>query len=225
MKAYRQLFAVSLVLPMSFVVAACTGNDGTPSADVPEVGVAAVTQPEATGPAPNAATEAPTGFDNLNNGFILATAAFPDPQDAFNDDLGEFDQVQDIPSGLGPVYNAQACRECHQDPVSGAASQITEVRAGNFNGTNFVDPAGGSLINDRAIDAAIHERIPVGTNVRALRLSLNLLGDGFVESIDSNTLVAISLAQPLAFRGTVIQVPVSESNNNVRTGRFGWKNQ
>src|SRR5262249_15866626 len=162
-------------------------DDGPPSADVPEVGVAAVTQAEATGPAPNAATEAPTGFDGLNNGFIQPTAAFPNPQDAFNADPDEFAQAQDIPSGLRPLYNAHACRECHQDPVSGAASQITEVRAGNFNGVTFTDPAGGSLINDRAIDAAIHERVPVSTNVRTLRLSLNVLGDGFVESIDSNT--------------------------------------
>jgi CxxC motif-containing protein (DUF1111 family) len=30
--------------------------------------------------------------------------------------------------GLGPLYNAQSCRECHQNPTSGGPSQITELR-------------------------------------------------------------------------------------------------
>ena len=97
-------------------------------------------------------------------------------------------EVEEIADGLGPVYNAQSCRECHQNPVTGAGSQITEFRAGHFNGTTFVEQPGGSLINDRAIDASIQERIAAGQEVRTFRLSLSIMGDGFVEAIDSNTL-------------------------------------
>src|SRR4030095_9968834 len=61
------------------------------------------------------------------------------------------------------------------------------------------------------------------------RMSMNTLGDGFVEAINSNTLVAIANAQPGQsggqISGHVIQVPVLESPGNVRAGRFGWKNQ
>lgn len=163
------------------------------------------------------ATEAPRGFDNVFNGFGT--------QAQFNADKETFEERDEIADGLGPVYNAQACSECHQNPVTGGISQITELRAGHFDGVNFIDQAGGSLNNDRAINANIQERVPAGNEVRTFRTSLNVLGDGFVEAIDSNTLVAISNGQPSNMRGQFIQVPVLEAPGNIRGGRFGWKNQ
>jgi CxxC motif-containing protein (DUF1111 family) len=163
------------------------------------------------------ASEAPTGFDNLTNGFTT--------QAVFDTDREVFEEREGLDDGLGPVYNAQSCAECHQNPVTGAISQITELRAGDFNGTSFVDHPGGSLINDRATNADFQERVLGGNDVRTFRTSLNTLGDGFVEAINSNTIIAISNAQPAAMRGTVIQVPVNEANNALRVARFGWKNQ
>src|SRR5215831_16112846 len=158
-----------------------------------------------------AATEAPTGFGETN-GFTDATT--------FASDRNTFDEVDDAAAGLGPTYNAQSCRECHQNPISGGISQITELRcghqdaAGNFvNPTIFIDDGNASipnrsLVNDRAIcpgivvDANgvqhnflqrnIQERVPGSENIRTFRTSLNTLGDGFVEAINSNTLVAIA---------------------------------
>ncbi|HKE15079.1 MAG TPA: di-heme oxidoredictase family protein, partial [Kofleriaceae bacterium] len=98
-------------------------------------------------------------------------------------------------------------------------------RAGHFNGINFVDHPGGSLMNDRAIDASIQERIAAGQEVRTFRMTTNLFGAGFIEAIDSNTLQTLANSQPAAQRGTFIQVPVLEAPGNVRGGRFGWKNQ
>ena len=93
-----------------------------------------------------AATEAPAGFDNRTNG-LLTQADFDAAKAAFE----ERDEIAD---GLGPVYNAQGCIECHQNPVTGAISQISEFRAGHRDGAgNFVDAPGGSLINDRATNA------------------------------------------------------------------------
>jgi CxxC motif-containing protein (DUF1111 family) len=164
-----------------------------------------------------AATEAPRGFDNVYNGF--------GSQAQFDADKATFEERDDIAKGLGPVYNAQSCAECHQNPVTGAISQITELRAGHFDGFNFIDQPGGSLNNDRAINAEIQERVPGGNEVRTFRTSLNTVGDGFVEAIDSNTLVAISNGQPSNMRGQFIQVPVLEASGQIRGGRFGWKNQ
>ena len=167
------------------------------------------------------ATEAPRGFDNLFNGF--------GSQAQFDADKATFEERDEIADGLGPVYNAQACSECHQNPVTRGISQITELRAGHFDGANFIDQAGGSLNNDRATNAEIQERIPGGNEVRTFRTSLNVLGDGFVEAIDSNTLAAIANGQPGQSGGRIagqfIQVPVLEVNGAVRGGRFGWKNQ
>jgi CxxC motif-containing protein (DUF1111 family) len=60
-------------------------------------------------------------------------------------------------------------------------------------------------------------------------MSLSVLGDGFVEAIDSNTLVGIANNQKAQTNGRIvgqfIQVPVLEAPGNNRGGRFGWKNQ
>jgi len=165
-----------------------------------------------------AATEAPAGFDNLTNGFTTQTQ--------MDLDRATFDEVEAIADGLGPVYNAQACRECHQNPVSGATSQVTELRAGTTDGFgNFTNPPGGSLINDRAINAAIQERLTTASNTVDTRSSLNILGDGFVEAIADATFTNIRNAQPSGMKGQIINVPVSEAPGQTRIGRFGWKNQ
>ncbi len=166
------------------------------------------------------ATEAPTGFDNLTNGF--------EPQAQFDLDRANFDSREEIADGLGPVYNAQACAECHQNPVSGAISQITELRVGRFDGSTFTDRPGGSLINDRAINAAIQERVLGADNVRDFRSSLNLLGDAYVEAIPDAffTNTRNNQITQLGVGGQIINVPVLEGPaGTTRIGRFGWKNQ
>ncbi|HZT76684.1 MAG TPA: di-heme oxidoredictase family protein [Vicinamibacterales bacterium] len=167
-----------------------------------------------TGSAP---TEAPTGFDGKSNGLVL--------QSTFDADRATFEERDDAAKGLGPVYNAQSCAECHQTPVTGGISQVAELRAGTFLNGVFTDHPGGSLVNDRAIDPRIQEHVSDADNVRTLRTTLNALGDGFVEAIDDATFSAIRAAQPSALRGTIISVPVAEAGGALRVGRFGWKNQ
>jgi CxxC motif-containing protein (DUF1111 family) len=166
-------------------------------------------------------TEAPTGFDNQTNGFV--------DQATFDDARADFADPEDVSKGLGPLYNSVSCAECHGNPVTGGLSQITELRAGHFNGSSFVDHPGGSLINDRAIDAAIQERVLPGNEVQTFRTSLNTLGDGYIECIDSNAIAGIAGGQPGQsfglIRGQFIQVPVDEAGGQTRGARFGWKNQ
>src|SRR6201989_240243 len=177
-----------------------------------------------------AATEAPAAFDNAPvPGFFPGTTA--QQQAAFNDVRAVFEDRDDIPKGLGPVYNAQSCAECHQNPVSGGISQITEFRSGHLDANgNFVDTVGGSLINDRAINARIQERRPTNAEtIFTFRTSLNTLGDGFVEAISNTTLQNIANAQPGQSGGQIdgllITVPVAEAPGQTRFGRFGWKDQ
>jgi CxxC motif-containing protein (DUF1111 family) len=168
-----------------------------------------------------AAVDAPTGFDNVTNGF--------ENQTNFDLDRAQFDTVEQIADGLGPVYNAQACRECHQNPVSGSATQVNELRAGQTNKDTgvFTDHPGGSLINDRAIDAAIQEHVFDSDNTRTFRTSLNVLGDGFVEAVPDSEFTRIQNAQPIGMKGTIVRVRVLEVTNSIvtRIARFGWKNQ
>jgi len=224
MKVYRQLFAASLLLPASLIFAGCSAQGDSSTEDSPadpgsDVGAVTGSIAEGTGAASLTLSEAPTGFDSLTNGFSTQ-AEMDEAKDTFS-------EVELFTDGIGPVFNNTSCVSCHEDPfgAAGTGSQITELRAGHFNGTNFIDHPGGSLIDDRATDPSIKERVLPGNEVTALRLTISIAGDGFVEAIDSNTLQAISLAQPAAQRGTLIQVDVLEAPGNIRAGRFGWKNQ
>jgi CxxC motif-containing protein (DUF1111 family) len=166
-----------------------------------------------------ASTPAPAGFDNQTN-------TFESQMDMDNDRTLHFDEFEEIAKGLGPVYNAQACRECHQNPVSGATSQITELRLGRTDANgNFVERPGGSLNQDRAIDPAIQERASAADTIVAFRASLNLLGDGFVEAIADSTFTSIQNGQPAGMKGQIINVPLLEDASVQRAGRFGWKDQ
>ncbi|HYY94354.1 MAG TPA: hypothetical protein VE713_07535, partial [Pyrinomonadaceae bacterium] len=129
-------------------------------------------------------TEAPAAFDNQTNGFEqqgtpVQPNTTPTPN-TFETDKFLFSKVEEIGDGLGPVYNAQSCRECHQNPVTGGISQVSELRAGHSrpDGT-FVDAPGGSLINDRAIDPLIQERVPDGPKIVCSRNGSDIFVMGF----------------------------------------------
>src|SRR5580700_5309923 len=184
--------------------------------------------------------EAPAGFDNKSNGVA---------DDATHQaDQKTFEEIEQISDGLGPLYNAQSCRECHQSPVSGAASQVTELRVGHIGPEgHFRNPdipiahgaeviSGRSLVNDRAIcpNAAypnneIQERAPETETIRTFRISLNLLGDGFVEALADQTLIDLATQQCNSSHrkicGQVLEVPIVEAPGQMAVGRFGWKDQ
>lgn len=166
--------------------------------------------------------EALTGFDNQTNGMV--------EQAFFDQDRELFEKRDTIDDGLGPVYNAQSCVECHQNTATGGGSQILVLRAGHRDQNGgFVEAPGGSLINDRAIDPSIQEYVPSGETIRSQRLSLSTLGDGYIEAIDDQTLLNIASRQPSqsqgAIAGQAIMVPILESPGATRVGRFGWKAQ
>lgn len=184
--------------------------------------------------------EAPAGFDNQSNGMV--------DEKTHQADQVTFDGVESVADGLGPLYNAQSCRECHQNPTSGGASQVTELRVGHLGpdhrfhnpdipiarGTEMI--TGRTLVNDRAIcpnaafpDTEIQERVPDSESVRTTRVSLGLLGDGFVEAVSDRTLIDLARDQCKTSHGkvcgVVIYVPIVEAPGQAGVGRFGWKNQ
>ena len=186
------------------------------------------------------APEAPTGFDNKSNGMV---------DDATHQaDQAKFDEIEGVADGLGPLYNAQSCRECHQNPASGGASQVTELRVGHLGpDRRFLNPdipiahgtqiiSGRTLVNDRAIcpnaafpDLEIQEHVPESESVRTTRSSLSLFGDGFVEAVADQTLIDLARDQCKSTHGKVcglvVHVPIVEAPGQAAIGRFGWKNQ
>ena len=177
-------------------------------------------------------TEAATGHDNLTNGYLVQGPPFDTIDEdnvvalaSFNDNRFIFEEVEGVDDGLGPTYNAQSCRECHQNVVTGGSSQITEQRTGRTVNGEFFESLGGSLIHSRATDPRIVEMVADADNTRTFRASLSTLGDGYVEAIANQTLINIRDNQPSSMRGTAIAVPVLEANGIGRVGRFGWKGQ
>lgn len=191
-------------------------------------------------PAGTAPEEAPAGFDGQSNGFVS--------QATHDADREVFDEAEGLEDGLGPLYNAQSCRECHQSPASGGLSQISELRVGHRDPKGaFVNPSipiargaevitGRTLVNDRAIcpsaafpDEEIQERVPDTETIRTLRTSLNLFGDGFVEAVSDETLQELAAAQCKQTHGRIcgkaILVPVLEAPGKQAVGKFGWKDQ
>jgi CxxC motif-containing protein (DUF1111 family) len=201
-------------------------------------------------------TEAPAGFTTPTLGQVISPTgeliASPGsqsvsngiaepPGDTFALDQAQFERKHDPSTGLGPVFNATACVDCHNNGVTGAASQFTEQRVGHNDANgNFVNPTitinggantitGRSIVNDRSICPQAQEHIPDTENIRTLRAVLNTLGDGFVEAAGDQTFLAIAASQPGQSNGLIhgeaIQVPILEAPGQNGVGKFGWKDQ
>jgi CxxC motif-containing protein (DUF1111 family) len=129
---------------------------------VPTLTVLLVLTPAATGQ--SGPTEAPAAFDDQTNGFT--PQGDPNTPETFLADKAAFEAREEVADGLGPVYNAQSCAECHQNRVTGGSSQVMELRAGH-SGPNgaFVPAPGGSLIQSRAIEDTLQERVPDGARI------------------------------------------------------------
>src|SRR6185312_15943097 len=116
----------------------------------------------------------------------------------FEDNKFIFSERETVADGLGPTYNDVGCVECHQSVDVGAFGQQMEFRAGHITNAE---------------------------TVKAFRVVTSALGDGFVECISNTVLQDNVEAQPAAQRGVLTSVPVTEANNALRIGRFGWKAQ
>ena len=187
-------------------------------------------------------TVGPTGELTSNSGSQSVSNGIAEPPgDTFALDQAQFELRHDPSTGLGPVFKATACVDCHNNGVTGSASQFTEQRVGHKDANgNFVNPTvtinggantitGRSIVNDRSICPQAQEHIADTENIRTLRAVLNTLGDGFVEAVDDQTFLAIAANQPGQSNGTIhgeaIQVPILEAPGQTGVGKFGWKDQ
>src|SRR5215475_2886708 len=100
-----------------------------------------------------AITDAPTtdlvrDTDDLFNGFgakgspIDECVAAPVPGRSFEDNKFIFNEIETVEDGLGPLYNAPGCGDCHDNPDFGGFSQMRELRAGTTTNGVFTAPPG-----------------------------------------------------------------------------------
>lgn len=138
------------------------------------------------------ATEAPAGFATPALSLSptvqgVSNGATEPAGDTFALDQAQFERRHDSSTGLGPLFNATSCAECHQNGVIGTGSQFTESRAGHRDaGGNFVNPAitinggqssitGRSIVNDRAICEQAQEHLPISPSSSGQRWRLRVI--------------------------------------------------
>src|SRR5207245_3231464 len=58
----------------------------------------------------------------------------------FEAGIDEFQEVETVEDGLGPVFNEASCASCHSDPVVGGGSTRLETRFGRLKPDSRFDP-------------------------------------------------------------------------------------
>ena len=146
---------------------------------------------------------------------------------AFTGGRDEFEAVETVAGGLGPIFNDSSCVACHSAGGTGGASNQKVTRFGRSVGGVFspLDHLGGSLLQARAIDPAVQEHVPAEANVVAQRLATPLFGAGLIEAIpDAEIELNARRPQPDGVRGRALKI-TDVASGQPRIGRFGWKAQ
>jgi CxxC motif-containing protein (DUF1111 family) len=143
--------------------------------------------------------------------------------------LEDFKEIEQPGEGLGPLFNASGCAACHNVPVIGGVTPMTEMRAGHrdadgkFHVVGFTTLFQMFSIPDHRCQAVM----PAEVNVIARRMPIPLFGAGLVEAIPDEALIA--LEDPfdrdrdgISGRAAIV---TDAATGRRRVGRFGWKAQ
>lgn len=128
----------------------------------------------------------------------------------------------------GYPHNAASCERCHNIPTRFGGSSMTVQRVGSLIAGKVV-PASEGGIHHRNGESA--QSSASASQIAGERVSPSLLGDGYVETINSREIEQTAQQQReanLGTAGTVISAPVFEASGSAaqkEVGRFGWKSQ
>src|SRR5256885_8591813 len=133
-------------------------------------------------------------------------------------------------TGLGPLFNNNACSQCHEDPVTGGVGEEVETHQTAFHGgvCDDLSAIGGPVIQD-SVTPALHDARGIGkerslpeATATALRTTPSLLGFGLLEAVPDAEILA--LADPFDRNGDGVSGRPSRTADG-RLGRFGRKAQ
>jgi len=118
--------------------------------------------------------------------------------------------------------NADSCASCHSLPELGGSSKVMVTRVQLA--------AAGPPSNSLVLHLSRQSEAATGDSTRGERLTLSLIGDGYIEAIDEGDIRAAQKQQHLAsngrIAGTIVRAPVLESRRSeTAIGKFGWKGQ
>jgi CxxC motif-containing protein (DUF1111 family) len=124
-----------------------------------------------------------------------------DQLDLFEQGRIEFERVFTPETGLGPLFNAESCGECHEDPVAGGSGDEVEVHVSAFLSGGVCDPLlaeGGPVIQQRvtaALKAALgidSEPVPAKATGRAGRTTPDIFGFGLLDAVPEAEILALA---------------------------------
>jgi CxxC motif-containing protein (DUF1111 family) len=154
----------------------------------------------------------------------------PDELKLFERGKAQFATVFTPETGLGPVFNSDACAECHEDPAAGGRGDEVEVHVSAFlPDSSFCDPLvdkGGFVIQQK-VTPALHAALGIDSEPQpteatgvAHRTTPGLLGFGLLDAIPDSVLLAYADPDDRNHDG------ISGRPNRFfdgRVGRFGRK--
>jgi CxxC motif-containing protein (DUF1111 family) len=164
----------------------------------------------------------------------------PEPGDPLRglspEELARFEQGREVfgrtfkdGTGLGPLFNADACGECHEDPVAGGVGDEVEVHVARLRADGLCDQLvdqGGPVIQQN-VTASLHaalgidrEPMPSGETVGAARTVPDVFGFGLLDAVPEQAILALADPDDRNHDG------VSGRPNRFldgRLGRFGRK--
>src|SRR5213076_1349481 len=197
--------------------------------------VTACEQPSPAGPASGGdqapAETNPAAFDVATNepGSPLPFLTL-NQRALFERGRGVFETEFTPETGLGPLFNNNACSQCHEDPAIGGIGEEVERHATAFRAPACDDlaPHGGPVIQD-SVTPAFHaalgierETVPAAATDSAVRTTPSVLGFGLLEAVPDAEILA--LADPLDRNGDGISGRPNRTADG-RLGRFGRKAQ
>jgi CxxC motif-containing protein (DUF1111 family) len=143
--------------------------------------------------------------------------------------LEDFREIEEASEGLGPLFNGTGCASCHNVPVIGGGSPMTEMRAGARDADGTFRVVGGTTLYQlfSIPDHRCQSQVPAEATVVARRMSVPLFGAGLIEAIADETILAMEDPfdrdrDGVSGRAAVI---TDIATGQRRVGRFGWKAQ
>jgi CxxC motif-containing protein (DUF1111 family) len=157
-----------------------------------------------------------------------------DQLDRFRAGKTAFVAAEDVPGGLGPVFNDTACANCHSQGAIGGGNDRLETRYGRVTNGVF-DPLtqfDGTLVHAKGIGLFngvdfVGEVVPPEANVVAHRRVNPLFGLGLVDAVPDQTLADLARLEQDLTPATAGRVNIVKdvASGQPRVGRFGWKCQ
>lgn len=132
-------------------------------------------------------------------------------------------------TGLGPLFNADACAECHEDPAIGGTGDETELHMATLSADGSCDLllAHGGPVFQSQVTPALHAALgidsepqPSGQTARAIRTIPDIFGFGLLDAVPEREI--LSRADPDDRDHDGISGRASRTADG-RIGRFGRK--